>query len=115
MDCIFCNIAKKEWPASIVYEDGGVLGFHNVKPEAPVHILFIPKLHFQWSDEFGKTELALLAELVLAAKKVAKEKKIFDAYKLVFNVGRTGHIPHIHLHLLGGWKDKVPMGNVPEN
>lgn len=111
-DCIFCQIAKKEKSASIIYEDEGVLGFKNIKPEAPVHLLFIPKRHIEWKDEFNQEDLSLLSRLISVAKKIAKEQKIFEACKLIFNIGKTGHIAHIHVHLLGGWEKEIPMYNI---
>jgi len=112
MDCVFCKIVNKEIPAQIVYEDENILGFENIKPESPVHLLFIPKKHIEWSDNFDKSELTLLSEIIAAAKKVATEKNIFSACKLIFNIGKTGHVSHIHLHLLGGWEKEVPMNNI---
>ncbi len=113
IDCIFCKIINKEIPADIVYEDDEVLGFKSIESETPVHLLFIPKKHLEWKDDFTEQELALLSRIVSIAKKTAQEKDIFDACKLIFNVGKAGHVSHIHLHLLGGWdKDNVPMENV---
>ena len=115
MECLFCKIANKTAEAEIVYEDDEVLGFKNIHPEAPVHLLFIPKKHLWWEDEFDKKNLHIFNKLVLAAKKTAIEYNIFPACKIVFNIGKTGHIPHIHLHLLGGWKGEVPMGNISKD
>lgn len=112
MDCLFCKIINKEIPADIVYEDEEILGFKNIQPEAPVHLLFVPKRHIEWKDKFDEKDLQLLAQLISVAKKIAIKQKIDEAYKLIFNVGRTGHISHIHLHLLGGWKKRVPMRNI---
>lgn len=111
-ECLFCKIAKKEIPADIVYEDGGVLGFKDLHPEAPVHLLFIPKEHREWKDEFDSKGIVTLGSLLATAKRVAKEKDIFGACKLIFNVGKAGHVSHIHLHLLGGWGNDIPMRNV---
>ncbi len=112
MSCIFCQIVNKEMPAEIVYEGKEILGFKNIKPEAPIHLLFITKKHLAWSDEFNEKDLSLLTGLMAVAKKVAQEQKIFDACKIIFNIGKTGHISHIHLHLLGGWKKEIPLHNV---
>lgn len=112
MDCLFCKIIKKELPSDIVYEDEEILGFKNIQPEAPVHLLFVPKRHIEWKDKFDERNLSLLVGVISVAKKVAIEQKINEACKLIFNVGKTGHIPHIHLHLLGGWKKKIPMYNI---
>ncbi|PIS38619.1 MAG: histidine triad nucleotide-binding protein [Candidatus Nealsonbacteria bacterium CG08_land_8_20_14_0_20_43_11] len=111
-ECVFCKIANKELPAKIVFENENVLGFENIEPEAPVHLLFIPKNHLEWKDNLTGGNEAILSEMVVSAKKVAAEKKIDYAYKLIFNVGRTGHISHIHLHLLGGWQKEIPTHNI---
>lgn len=111
-NCIFCQIINKELPSKIVYEDKKILGFKNIHPETPIHLLFVPKKHIEWKDKFNKKNLLFLSELISAAKKTAIKQKTSEAYKLIFNVGKTGHIPHIHLHLLGGWKRKIPMYNI---
>ncbi len=111
-DCLFCKIIKRKLPSDIVYENEKILGFKNIEPEAPIHLLFIPKRHIEWKDEFDEKDLQLLAGLIVAAQKIAIEQKINEAYKLIFNVGKTGHISHIHLHLLGGWKKEIPMHNI---
>jgi len=111
-DCIFCKITNKEVSSEIIYEDKEILGFKNVKPEAPIHLLFITKRHIEWKDELSEEKLRLLSQLIFVAKKVAIENNIFEACKFIFNIGKAGHILHIHLHLLGGWKEKIPMHNV---
>jgi len=115
MECIFCKIANRDIPSEIVYEDKDVLGFENVKPEAPIHLLFIPKKHIEWKDEFADKEIEFFGQLISVAKKIAIERDIFQACKIIFNLGKTGHIPHIHLHLIGGWKKEIPMGNVSKD
>jgi histidine triad (HIT) family protein len=112
MECLFCKIIKKESPAEIVYEDKFFLGFKNIHPDAPVHLLFIPKKHIEWKERLDKEKLLFLANLIFIAKKIAVKIGIFEACKLIFNIGKTGHIKHIHLHLLGGWKGKIPMRNI---
>jgi len=111
-DCVFCKIVKKEPLADFIYEDREIIGLESIHPEAPVHLLFLPKKHLEWKNKFSKKELALLGRLIFAAKKIALKQKIFKACKLIFNVGKTGHISHIHLHLIGGWKKKIPMKNI---
>jgi len=112
MNCIFCKIINKEKPSDIVYEDDRVIAIKDINPKAPVHLVFIPKRHIEWQDEFNEKDLLLLAQLVFAAKKIAIEQKINKAYKLIFNIGKAAHFLHIHLHLLGGWKEKLPKSNV---
>jgi len=112
MKCTFCKIVKREIPSEVVYEDEEILGFKNINPEAPVHILLIPKRHIEWKDNFSEKDLSLLARLISFAKKIAIDNNIFEACKFSFNIGKTGEITHIHLHLLGGWEDKVPLHNI---
>jgi len=108
MPCIFCEIINRQEPADIIYEDEQVLGFKNIRREANIHLIFVPKKHIEWKEK----DLEVLSGVISAAKKVAIDMKIFGACKLIFNIGETGHIPHIHLHLLGGWKDKIPQNNI---
>ena len=113
MDCIFCKIVNKEVPADIIYEDREFLGFKNIHSGAPIHLVFIPKKHMEWNDEFDERDLAIFPRLISVVKKVAIEKNIFWACKFIFNIGKTGHIAHIHLHLLGGWReDEIPDSNI---
>ena len=112
MKCIFCKIANKELSSTVVYENKKILGFKNIRPEAPIHLIFVPKRHIEWKKRFTKNDLSFITALITAAKKVAIKKKIFGASKLIFNIGKTGEISHIHLHLLGGWKGKIPTHNI---
>ena len=107
MDCVFCKIAQKEIPSEILYEDGKVLVFKDIRPSAPVHYLVVPKEHIQSIAHLAENHNKIIAEIIYAAKKAA-EKLGLKGYKLVFNVGREGGqvIDHLHLHLLGGWNKK---------
>jgi len=111
-DCVFCRIVAKKIPAKIFFEDEKILAFEDIQPEAPIHLLLIPKKHLEWQDNFEETDWEVIACLLKTAKELSLQKKIFEACKLVFNIGKTGHIRHIHLHLLGGWQDKIPMKNL---
>lgn len=104
MNCIFCRISKKEIPAQFVFEDEKFVAFEDIHPKAPVHILVLPREHLASVLE-AKGEL--LGAVVEIAKKIAAEKKL-GGYKLVFNVGPAGGqvVEHLHLHLLGGWREK---------
>lgn len=103
MSCIFCKIAKKETKAEIVYEDEKIIAFKDINPIAPFHLLLIPKRHIQSVAELKEKDKLLMGELILRAKKIAKEKG-FRGYRLFFNVGREGGqvIDHLHLHLTSG-------------
>ena len=107
MDCIFCKIANKEIPAEFLYEDELAVALKDIKPIVPVHILIIPKEHIVSIAELSDKHEALVGRLVMTAKKLAEKMDIAKkGYKLLFRVGRDGgqEVPHIHLHLLGGWK-----------
>jgi len=106
VDCIFCKIIKKEQSADIIYEDNKFVVFKDIKPAAPVHLLIVPKEHITSVNHLEKKHGELTADLVFLAKKMAKEQKISDGYKLIFNVGQKGEqtVNHLHLHLMGGWK-----------
>ncbi len=106
MKCIFCSIINKGVPSDIVYEDDDFIVFKDVKPTAPIHLLLVPKTHISSINDLKEKHIDLIGNLFLLAKKIAKEQKISNGYKLNFNVGRKGGqlVDHLHLHLLGGWK-----------
>lgn len=105
-NCIFCKIANKELEADMLQESEQAVIFKDIRPSAPVHYLVVPKKHLSSIKEVSHENEALLGHMVLMAKEAA-EKLGLTGYKLVFNVGRDGGqiIDHIHLHLLGGWKN----------
>lgn len=105
MNCIFCKIASKEQSAEIVYENGSVIAFRDIKPKAPVHVLIVPKHHIESVNDIDMSNSNVFIDILLASKEIAKEQKVDDGYRLVFNVGRKGGqvVDHVHLHLLGGF------------
>jgi histidine triad (HIT) family protein len=113
-ETIFTKIIKRDIPADIVYETDNILAFRDINPQAPVHILIIPKQEIETILEINGTEHAsLLGEMYDAANKIAKEEGISeDGFRLVFNCGNNGgqEVYHIHMHLLGGRKMKWPPG-----
>ncbi|MBU0605435.1 MAG: histidine triad nucleotide-binding protein [Candidatus Omnitrophica bacterium] len=112
-DCIFCKIAQKEIPAIIVFENDRILAFEDVKPQAPAHILIIPKHHIERTSDLTESNIQLIGELVLAAKSLADQKGIQrSGYRIVLNCGDDAgqEIFHLHLHLLGGRKFSWPPG-----
>ncbi len=111
MECFFCKIIKKQASSKIIYEDEEIICFKDINPEAPIHLLLIPKKHIEWKNITEK-DCLLMGRIITLAKNIAGEQKINQAYKLIFNIGKTGHIPHIHLHLLGGWKGEIPTYNI---
>lgn len=113
-ETIFSKIIRKEIPASIVFENDNVLAFKDINPQAPVHILIIPKVPIAYvTDLKGRKDAELLAELFDAANAIAKDQGIDkDGFRLVINCGNNGgqEVPHLHLHLLGGRQMKWPPG-----
>ena len=114
MATIFSKIINKEIPADIVFESENVLAFKDIKPQAPVHILIIPKIEIpKVTDIMGKEHAALLGEMFDAANKLAKDLGIAtNGFRLVFNCGNNGgqEVYHIHMHLLGGRHMHWPPG-----
>ena len=114
MSTIFSKIINKEIPAEIVFESDNVLAFKDIKPQAPVHILIIPKIEIpKVSDIKGKEHASLLGEMFDAANKLAKDMGIDkNGFRLVFNCGNDGgqEVYHIHMHLLGGRHMHWPPG-----
>ncbi|GAB4298062.1 MAG: purine nucleoside phosphoramidase [Ignavibacteriaceae bacterium] len=114
MSTIFSKIINREIPADIVYETENILAFRDIKPQAPVHILIIPKIEIpKVTDINGNTHAQLLGELFDAANKIARDLGISeDGFRLVFNCGDNGgqEVYHLHMHLLGGRKMKWPPG-----
>lgn len=113
MDCLFCKIASGEIPAKTVFEDSELVAFHDINPQAPTHILIIPRQHFATLNDTDSKDEPLLGRMVLTAKRLAQLQHLDEAgYRLVFNVNSGGgqEVYHIHLHLLGGRQMKWPPG-----
>jgi|SRR3989344_3485210 len=100
-DCIFCKIAEKTLPAEVVFEDGDFIVFKDIKQDARVHLLVVPKKHIGSIKDIGESDTEIMGKLILTAKKIAEGQNL-SGYKLVFNVGRDGGqiVEHIHMHLL---------------
>ena len=104
-DCLFCKIAAKELPSTIIYENDNFLVIKDIKPLAPIHLLIITKKHIPSVDHLSKNDKELIGEMILTAQQVARDQGVNQVgYKLGFNVGRGGGqlVPHLHLHLLSG-------------
>lgn len=106
-DCIFCKIAQKQIPSKIAYEDDAVIAFYDQDPQAPVHVLVIPKKHVSgWYDAQGESD-ETLAHLMRVAAQVAKSEGIVESgFRVVSNCGDDAQqtVKHLHLHVLGGKK-----------
>ncbi|MDD5680034.1 MAG: histidine triad nucleotide-binding protein [Candidatus Omnitrophica bacterium] len=112
-DCIFCKIANKEMPVQLEYEDGVVAAFKDKNPQAPVHILIVPKTHIPSINNATERDTKLLGDILISSKNIAAKLKISDSgYRLVINCGRGGGqlVDHLHLHLLGGRTFSWPPG-----
>jgi len=107
--CIFCKIIDKEKPSDIIYENDEVIVIKDANPKTPVHLLIIPKKHIPSVNHIEVKDKALMGDLILTAKKIAKEKNL-KGYKLLINVGKEGGqiIDHIHLHLFSGRPTELP-------
>ncbi|MFL6437390.1 MAG: histidine triad nucleotide-binding protein [Terriglobales bacterium] len=112
MDCLFCRIIRGEIPAKKVYEDKETFVFEDIDPQAPTHVLVIPKKHVVDLKESKAEDAEIIGKLHLVAAKVARERKIENGYRTVFNVGPGAgqSVFHLHLHLLGGRPLSWPPG-----
>jgi histidine triad (HIT) family protein len=109
--CVFCKIVKGELPAKVVYEDDRVMAFHDINPQAPVHVLVIPKEHIPTVNDLKEEHAELIGHIFLVIKKIAKELGIAESgYRVLVNCNSDGgqEIYHLHFHLLGG-KPLGPM------
>ena len=106
--CPFCQIISHSLPADIVYEDEQTIAIQDLHPISPVHILIIPKTHIASLNEMTELQDALLGQLLLTARKIAREQGIGEGYRLVINTGLKGGqtVFHLHIHLIGG----APLG-----
>jgi histidine triad (HIT) family protein len=105
MDCIFCKIIAGEIPTEILYQDDEIVAFRDINPQAPVHILIIPKKHIASLDQLSRSDTALVGRMVTVASKLAKDEGVAEkGYRLAINCGKEGGqlVPHLHMHLLGG-------------
>jgi histidine triad (HIT) family protein len=112
MECLFCKIARKEIPSDTVFENDKFVCFKDINPKAPVHLLIIPKKHVSSVDDLKEGDESLVGEMILLAKKIALNQGISEnGYRLVFNVGKGAGqtVEHLHLHLMGGWKENVEI------
>jgi len=103
MDCIFCKIINKEIPAKIAYEDDQVLSFYDINPQAPIHLLIVPKMHIATIMEIDDENSSLLSEIFRVAQNLARENNLDKkGFRLVVNTGESQTVNHLHFHLLGG-------------
>ncbi|MBQ3114722.1 MAG: histidine triad nucleotide-binding protein [Clostridia bacterium] len=113
MDCLFCKIVNGEIPSKIVYEDDLVYSFYDIEPQAPFHILIIPKKHITSALEINDGNKDIVGHIFKVAADIACEHNIAqDGYRLVTNVGKNGGqtVGHMHFHMLGGRNLQWPPG-----
>ena len=111
-NCLFCRILRGEIPAKKVYEDAHVFAFEDIHPQAPTHILIIPKKHFAGLKEAGAEHAEIIGRCHLAAAEIARQRNIEQGYRTVLNVGPGAgqSVFHLHVHLLGGRPLAWPPG-----
>jgi len=111
-DCLFCRIAAKQIPSKTVYEDDDVFAFEDIGPQAPTHILIIPRKHFASLNDAASDDQAILGKLQLVAAQLAKKLNLSKGFRTVINTGAGAgqSVFHLHLHLLGGRAFHWPPG-----
>ena len=111
--CLFCKIANKEIPSKVLFEDDDLLAFHDITPQAPVHVLVIPKRHVASLADAAEADVTLLGKLALATRRVAEETGVATTgFRVVANSGAHAgqSVHHLHLHVLGGRPMAWPPG-----
>jgi len=111
--CVFCKIVRKEIPSDIIYEDDELLAFRDVNPQAPVHILIVPKKHVDGILALREDDASLVSKAILLAGRLARQDGVAESgFRLVCNTNRDAgqSVPHLHIHLLGGRAMGWPPG-----
>lgn len=111
-DCIFCKLANGEIPTDMVYQDDQIAVFRDAEPQAPVHMLMVPKEHIASLDDLKDENAALMGHMMLKIKEVAKQEGLEKGYRCVINTGSDGQqsVKHLHIHILGKRKMTWPPG-----
>jgi len=112
-ECLFCRIVAGDQPADVVRQDERTLAFADISPQAPVHVLVIPRRHITSAATLEPADAGVVADLLMTARAVAEDKGVLTTgYRLVFNVGddALNSVPHLHLHVLGGRRMDWPPG-----
>jgi histidine triad (HIT) family protein len=111
-DCLFCKIVAGQVPSRRVFEDDAIIAFHDINPQAPVHVLLVPREHVASLDAARPGQEALLGRVLLAAQQLARELGVGGAYRVVTNCGAEAgqSVFHLHFHLLGGRPFHWPPG-----
>jgi histidine triad (HIT) family protein len=112
-DCLFCKIVNNEIPAELIFEDDRIVAFNDINPQAPIHILIIPKEHFASLNDMPEEKKDLMGHILLRARQIAQNLGIQEnGYRIVLNTARDSgqEVFHIHFHLLGGRRMTWPPG-----
>lgn len=109
--CIFCRMVRGEIPARKAYEDSQILAFHDIHPQAPVHVLIIPKIHLASLADADSSHEAVLGRMLALAPVLARKEGATDGFRTIINTGRVGgqEVYHLHIHVIGGQK---PLGRM---
>ena len=112
MDCLFCKIVDGQIPSEKIYEDEYVYAFYDIDKQAPIHFLVVPKKHITSIDQISEDDKALLADILLSIKNIAKQLNITNGYRIINNVGVDGaqSVGHMHFHVLAGRRLSWPPG-----
>ena len=110
-NCIFCKIVRGEIPAQKIYDDAEVVAFHDIRPQAPVHLLLLPKAHIATLYDATAAHQSALGKMLAVAGRLAREAGATDGFRTIINNGRVGHqeVYHVHMHVLGGPEPLGPM------
>ena len=110
-DCLFCRIVRGEIPSKKVHEDEDVFAFHDVRPQAPVHFLIVPKEHVATLYDAGMAQHRALGKMLALAGELARREGATDGFRTIINTGRAAHqeVYHVHMHVIGGPESLGPM------
>ena len=111
LNCVFCKIVRGEIPAQKIYDDAEVVAFHDIRPQAPVHLLLVPKAHIATLYDATAAHQSALGKMLAVAGRLAREAGATDGFRTIINNGRVGHqeVYHVHMHVLGGPEPLGPM------
>jgi histidine triad (HIT) family protein len=109
MTCIFCQIIAHELPAEFLYEDNEIAVFKDINPQTPIHLLIVPKRHFDSANSLDEKTADIVGKMFLVGKHMAENHGIQGGYRLMVNTGREAGqvVRHLHMHLMGGWGRKL--------
>ena len=112
MNCLFCSIINGEIPSNKVYDDGVCYAFHDINPQAPTHVLIVPKIHVESADGITEDNSAVISHIFETIPKIAKLLGLTNGYRVITNVGADGcqSVKHLHFHILGGKTLSETMG-----